>query len=118
MALDPNHWSSKLQAAFKTAIVIAAEQHHAETRVLHLGLALFEDSEGLGRQVRTRFRKCCTEATNPSSTLSPSCKCLNAIDSSLSVQLIMSISSTAPGSSPRHSQLASSGRAHTKPMQK
>eukprot|EP00892_Ulva_mutabilis_P000628 jgi/Ulvmu1/10566/UM065_0020.1 len=50
MALDPNHWSSKLQAAFKTAVELAVEQRHTEARVLHLGLALLEDQEGLARQ--------------------------------------------------------------------
>lgn len=54
MALDPNHWSSKLQAAFKSAVELAIEQRHAEARVLHLGLALLEDAEGLARQVRSK----------------------------------------------------------------
>lgn len=51
MALDPNHWSLKLQSAFKLAVEIAVEQQHAEARVLHMGLALMEDPEGLARQV-------------------------------------------------------------------
>ena len=60
MALDPNHWSSKLQAAFKSAVDTATEQQHAETRVLHLALSLFEDREGLARQVSSALQR-----TNP-----------------------------------------------------
>jgi ATP-dependent Clp protease ATP-binding subunit ClpA len=55
MALDPNHWTSKVQAAWKSATELAADEGHAETHVIHLAVALFEDPDGLARQVRHVF---------------------------------------------------------------
>lgn len=52
MALDPNHWTSKVQAAWKAATELASEEGHAETTVTHLAVTLFEDADGLARQVR------------------------------------------------------------------
>jgi ATP-dependent Clp protease ATP-binding subunit ClpA len=55
MSLDPNKWTSKVQAAWKSAIDLAADEGHSETQVIHLAVALFEDPDGLARQVFHTF---------------------------------------------------------------
>jgi hypothetical protein len=50
-SLDPNHWTAKVQAAWKAGTELACEESHSETTPLHLAIVLFEDTEGLARQV-------------------------------------------------------------------
>jgi ATP-dependent Clp protease ATP-binding subunit ClpA len=52
MPIDPQHWSSKVQAAWQAAKELAADHQHPEMGVIHIAISLFEDPEGLAKQVR------------------------------------------------------------------
>ena len=52
MSLNPNQWTSKVQEAWQAASTLCSDEGHAEVAPVHLAVVLFEDPEGLGRQVR------------------------------------------------------------------
>lgn len=56
--LDPNKWTAKVQEAFKRAQEQASDNGHQQIAPVHLALALLEDAEGLGHQVRLQIVWC------------------------------------------------------------
>lgn len=49
--MDPNKWTIKTQQAFQTAAELAQEAGNAEIHPILLAIALFEDSDGVAKQV-------------------------------------------------------------------
>jgi len=54
MSIDPKTWTEKSQEAFSRAVELTKENSHAQVTPVHLGVALFEDENGLARKIAAK----------------------------------------------------------------
>lgn len=54
MSIDPKTWTEKSQEAFSRAVELCKENSHAQVTPIHLGVALFEDENGLARKIAAK----------------------------------------------------------------
>ncbi len=61
--MDPNKLTAKAQEAISSAAELATEAGNPQLTPIHLATALFEDPNGLGKQVRAAKRLLSTGTT-------------------------------------------------------